>query len=440
MLAATFLFAACSADEPSEPDSVEPDFEGIVLNISRPYTDTRADGTISITSDEGKISSLTILAFPQSGSDKTPIVTHIGDNQTLSDETWTHVRVRLSHNNTYKIYVMANVNKDNLYKGSSKLTTGDFVTALKGLEEDDMEDLNISAAPFGALSSTSTDANGNEVTTTLHTIPMSCNQSAVKWRVKGGEMQTGGAITIKQKESTTVNATLIFAMAKVEYTFYNGKASFLKMADNAADRLKFDNYATRVGLIDHYSGTTPLSGTSETGVASAGDNGTFYKATTTNYPDTPEKNEDGEITKKAGPTDAQIKADLVATNILPNNTDANHNAWIYHGTAYVPEYLFAEGTAATSQTHLKFTFKPKPGSGATQTQVDAYSNKTYLSFGGNDIIDNPLNPGSAAGGAATHHGVIRGVIYDVLIYTTEKEIALKVRVKPWAYSRYDFEL
>ncbi len=427
MLAATFLLAACSADEPSAPEPIDSDFEGIVLNISNPRSNsTRAEGENDfgvLEGDEGKISSLTIMAYPQSGTDKTPAVKVVsGTDLTAatvgskpSDEWYIKVPFRLKEG-SYNIYVMANVDKSNLCydKNSYSSSSSDMETILKGVTEANLGHLNISAEPT---------ADGSA-------IPMSCHANAVEWKAKGDASNSKGTITIKKKETTTVYATLIFAMAKVNYTVYNGKIPMLKMASDAS-KVQFLNYDSRVGLLDHINDDDhkkpgiDLEGTVVATPKSVGSNGTFFKCKKADYPDNGGPDEEYY-------TGLKPKSDSdPGDEIDPSSSDT----WVYQGVAYVPERLFIESTP--DPTMIKFNFAP------AKAGVDVSQYNKAHEFGGEDIIYNPLNPGhdhAENDGSSKHYGVVRGVIYDVLIYTTRKDITLQVRVRPWAYAKYTWTL
>lgn len=435
MLAATFLLAACSADEPSAPEPIDSDFEGIVLNISNPTASTtRANELASLIGNEGKVSSLTVIAFPESGD---PIIREIANPPALTHE-YKQVPVRIPAEK-YKIYVMANVNTGNLYfKNESASSSSDLESFLsaKISSEDDLKYLNLNLSPTAGFT------NG---------IPMTCHHNTIT-----ASSTENGRIVIEPKQTTTVYATLIFAVAKVNYTVYNGKLGMLKM-DLDNEPVQVLNYETRVGLIDHINDThypkegIDIDGSFKTTPVDVSANGTFYICDNTDYVETTGPDEAdytgwAEKAKEAGKDNYEI-ADHEKTD-----------AWVYQGVAYVPENLFQDKEKVEAAnlkdkdktpTQITFTFKAADSMKdelGNLPSVANYTNK-YFTFGGEDEIDNPLNPnhpntvgGEQTAGSSTHHGVVRGVIYDVLIYTTRKDITLQVRVRPWAYAKYTWTL
>lgn len=397
MLAASVMLAACSSDdEPVVPKPIDKDFQGIVLNIANPRAKaTRGDNElINIEGDEGKISNLAIVAYPESGDPVVKVVTEL-NNTILPTEKYVQVPVKMDAGK-YDIFVIANVDKENLYKdngNTSFQSAASLEAALSTLKTPaDLEALSLAVAPTHSASA----------------IPMSCHASAITWKYNGEEKT--GKVEIKAAQSTQVYATLIFAMAKVNYTVWNGKASFLRMAD--ANRVVFTHTANRVGLVEHLHGDDNITAAA----LNVGDGGKFYPCSDTDYDDTD------------GPDDYSCDPDEAKDAL--SDTDKQ---WAFHGTAYVPERLFVDTHA--NPTKIKFNFKASDGT----TDVSNYSDNTHLEFGGKEIIDDPLNPGSA-GGAAEHYGVVRGVIYDVLVFTTKKEITLKVRVRPWDYKKFTWDL
>lgn len=435
-LAALLLLAACSADEPVASTPSEEEFEGIVLNIPNLKTSTtRANEYDPIEGEEGTISSLYIVAYPQTedsnGKKGETLVRDVtSELSKLSDENYTAVKVRMPADK-YHIYVLANVSLSNLElynptaKDSEALTGSSLVEALEAISENNLENLHIvNLNPTGSGAA----------------IPMSCNAKSVKTGSSSATatIPANNNVVIEKRKTTRVYATLFFAMAKVRYTIVNGKAKFLTMAD---EMVKFFNYTDRVGAVEHIHSLNTAGIALKDSIA-LNTGGAYYK-----YP-TVTETDNATNTSKEVPVTYDDKTGLTLDcDFFTNNKDkitayasdeALKKEWIYKGVAYVPERLFNKEDWEDKdypKTEIRFNFL---NSANNNLPLYNYSNRTRTALGGKEEIEDPLVPGSSANGK--HFGVVRGIIYDMLIFTTEKDIAFQVRVRSWKYQDYQFDL
>lgn len=398
-LAAPLLLGACSDSNDDIPSPIEEDFEGIMINVP-----TRAASSLTrgdLETGEGKVNNLTVIAYKlvtdaegKTVSELTPTVKSVSTITSLTPE-YQQVPMPLAAG-TYHIYVVANVTPEEDW--SDKTTK----TKWEDLTETELQALEINTAP-------SFDP---------EYLPMTCNYLAIRktpstantW----GTCFEKGEVKIDSKKTTKIYADLTFAVAKVRYSIVNGKLPFLKMADNEDSRVKFLNYAKTSSLMTHKEEISEddLSTEDEGAV---GQSGTYYKWDDTKYSNT------------NGPEDE----DAFAAGMKELVDPAKATTWCFRGTAYVPERLFEEVNEKVREittdnpTMIKFNFNNKD-----------YSDKAEMKFGGVVKI-----PSSQTGTTDhEHNGIIRGVVYEVKAFTTEKEITLKVRVRPWAYEKYTWEL
>ena len=406
-LAAPLLLGACSDSNDDIPSPIEEDFEGIMINVP-----TRAASSLTrgdLETGEGKVNNLTVIAYKlvtdaegklvtdaegKTVSSPTPSVKSVSTSTipTLTSE-YQQVPMPLAAG-TYHIYVVANVTPEDDW--SDKTTK----TKWEDLTETELQALEINTAP-------SFDPEN---------LPMTCNYLAIRktpstantW----GTCFEKGEVKIDSKKTTKIYADLTFAVAKVRYSIVNGKLPFLKMADDEDSRVKFLNYAKTSSLMTHKE---EISEDDLGGEGLVGKSGTYYEW------------DDADYSNSKGPEDE----DAFAANMVELADPANATTWCFRGTAYVPERLFEEVNEKVREittdnpTMIKFNFNNED-----------YSDKAKMKFGGEVEI-----PSSQTGTTNhTHKGIIRGVVYEVKAFTTEKEITLKVRVRPWAYEKYTWEL
>lgn len=404
-LAAPLLLGACSDSNDDIPSPIEEDFEGIMINVP-----TRAASSLTrgdLETGEGKVNNLTVIAYKlvtdaegklvtdaegKTVSSPTPSVKSVSTITSLTPD-YQQVPMPLAAG-TYHIYVVANVTPEDDW--SDKTTK----TKWEDLTETELQALEINTAP-------SYDPEN---------LPMTCNYLAIRktpstantW----GTCFEKGEVKIDSKKTTKIYADLTFAVAKVRYSIVNGKLPFLKMADNENSRVTFLNYAKTSSLMTHKE---EISEDDLGGEGLVGKSGTYYEWTIKDYDNA------------KGPDDE----DAFAANMVELADPAKATTWCFRGTAYVPERLFKEVNEKVREittdnpTKIKFNFSE-----------DVYSDKAEMEFGGEVVI-----PSSQTGTTNhTHKGIIRGVVYEVKAFTTEKEITLKVRVRPWAYEKYTWEL
>ena len=403
-LAAPLLLGACSDSNDDIPSPIEEDFEGIMINVP-----TRAASSLTrgdLETSEGKVNNLTVIAYKlvtdaegklvtdaegKTVSSPTPSVKSVSTITSLTPD-YQQVPMPLAAG-TYHIYVVANVER----KDWSDKTTKD---AWEDLTETELQALEINTEP----------------TYDPENLPMTCNYLAIRktpstantW----GTCFEKGEVKIDSKKTTKIYADLTFAVAKVRYSIVNGKLPFLKMADNEDSRVKFLKYAKTSSLMTHKE---EISEDDLGDEGLVGQSGTYYEWDDTKYSNT------------NGPEDE----DAFAANMVELADPAKATTWCFRGTAYVPERLFAEVNEKVREittdnpTKIKFNFNNED-----------YSAKAEMEFGGEVEI-----PSSQTGTTNhTHKGIIRGVVYEIKAYTTEKEITLKVRVRPWIYEQYTWEL
>lgn len=396
-LAAPLLLGACSDSNDDIPSPIEEDFEGIMINVP-----TRAASSLTrgdLETGEGKVNNLTVIAYKvkdAAGNEvttTTPSVKSVSTIPSLSADKYEQVPMPLAAG-TYHIYVVANVTPE-VWSNNTKADWDK-------LTEKELQALEINTAP-------SFDP---------EYLPMTCNYLAIRktpstantW----GTCFEKGEVKIDSKKTTKIYADLTFAVAKVRYSIVNGKLPFLKMATDENSRVKFLNYAKTSSLMTHKEEISEddLSTEDEGAV---GQSGTYYEWTIKDYDNA------------KGPDDE----DAFAAGMKELADPANASTWCFRGTAYVPERLFAEVNEKVREittdnpTMIKFNFNNED-----------YSDKAKMEFGGEVVI-----PSSQTGTTNhTHKGIIRGVVYEVKAFTTEKEITLKVRVRPWAYEKYTWEL
>ena len=394
-LAAPLLLGACSDSNDDIPSPIEEDFEGIMINVpTRAATSlTRGD----LETGEGKVNNLTVIAYKvkdAAGNEVTSPTPSVKSVSTINALTPDYQQVPMPlPAGTYHIYVVANVERKNW----SNKTTKD---AWEDLTEKELQALEINTAP-------SHDSEN---------LPMTCNYLAIRktptTAIAWGECFENGEVKIDSKKTTKIYADLTFAVAKVRYSIVNGKLPFLKMATDENSRVKFLNYAKTSSLMTHKE---EISEDDLGDEGAVGKSGNYYEWTIKDYDNA------------KGPDDE----DAFAANMKELADPANASTWCFRGTAYVPERLFEEVNEKVREittknpTKIKFNFSE-----------DVYSEKAEMEFGGEVVI-----PSSQTGTTNhTHKGIIRGVVYEVKAYTTEKEITLKVRVRPWAYEKYTWEL
>lgn len=397
-LAAPLLLGACSDSNDDIPSPIEEDFEGIMINVP-----TRAASSLTrgdLETGEGKVNNLTVIAYKvkdAAGNEVTPTTPSVKSVSTITSLTPDYQQVPMPlAAGTYHIYVVANVTPEDDW--SDKTTKSKW----EDLTETELQALEINTEP-------SYDPEN---------LPMTCNYLAIRktpstantW----GTCFEKGEVKIDSKKTTKIYADLTFAVAKVRYSIVNGKLPFLKMADNENSRVTFLNYAKTSSLMTHKEEISEddLSTEDEGAV---GQSGTYYEWDVTNYSNTD------------GPTDEAA----FAANMVELADPAKATTWCFRGTAYVPERLFEEVNEKVREittdnpTMIKFNFNNED-----------YSDKAKMKFGGVVKI-----PSSQTGTTDhEHNGIIRGVVYEVKAFTTEKEITLKVRVRPWAYEKYTWEL
>ena len=399
-LAAPLLLGACSDSNDDIPSPIEEDFEGIMINVP-----TRAASSLTrgdLETGEGKVNNLTVIAYKvkdAAGNEvtTTPSVKSVSPS-TIPSLTSEYQQVPMPlAAGTYHIYVVANVTPEDDW--SDKTTK----TKWEDLTEDDLQKLEINTEP----------------TYDPENLPMTCNYLAIRktpstantW----GTCFENGEVKIDSKKTTKIYADLTFAVAKVRYSIVNGKLPFLKMANDEDSRVKFLNYAKTSSLMTHKE---EISENDLGDEGAVGKSGKYYEWLSTDYDNS------------QGPKDE----DAFAPNKELTNP-ANASTWCFRGTAYVPERLFEKVevpekareiiTDDPTKTKIKFNFNNED-----------YSAKAEMEFGGEVVI-----PSSQTGNTAhKHNGIIRGVVYEVKAFTTEKEITLKVRVRPWAYEKYTWEL
>lgn len=398
-LAAPLLLGACSDSNDDIPSPIEEDFEGIMINVP-----TRAASSLTrgdLETGEGKVNNLTVIAYKvkdAAGNEvttTTPSVKSVSTIPSLSADKYEQVPMPLAAG-TYHIYVVANVTPEDDW--SDKTTKSKW----EDLTETELQALEINTEP-------SYDPEN---------LPMTCNYLAIRktpstantW----GTCFEKGEVKIDSKKTTPIYADLTFAVAKVRYSIVNGKLPFLKMATDEDSRVKFLNYAKTSSLMTHKEEISEddLSTEDEGAV---GKSGSYYEWDDTKY------------SNSEGPKDEVA----FAAGMKELADPANATTWCFRGTAYVPERLFEEVNEKVREittdnpTMIKFNFNNED-----------YSDKAKMKFGGVVKI-----PSSQTGTTDhEHNGIIRGVVYEVKAFTTEKEITLKVRVRPWAYEKYTWEL
>lgn len=428
-LAAPFLAAACSSDGDDIPTPVEEDFEGIIINVSTPQTRTEEgeEETIpdasALEDGEATIKSLTVIAYQQEKDKNGNLPAPVVKNVTVSevnplDENYKNIRMRLTPG-TYHIYVVANVSPEDWTADNTK-TWGD-------LSEDAIQHLEIKTEPT-TLADLKTKKSG---------LPMSCNYLAMRktptvisstgtvtWGsfFKDSNDKATGLVTIQKGKTTNVFADLTFAMAKVRYSVVNGKAKYLKLSNTAAERVKFLNYADHSSLMTHTESIADEHLNTRPDGEGVGAGGKFYSLPA----DFTYDDEDASGNPK-GPTDDEAFNTKMDEISLATTHKDFPPTWCFRGTAYVPERLFGTGydLKGDNATKIKFVFN-----------YDSYTEKAEMGFGGKVTI-----PSSQLGQQGhEHNGIIRGVVYDIKAFTTEKDIYLQVRVRPWAYEKYTFIL
>lgn len=402
-LAAPMLFAACGNDADVVAPNTNDNFEGITLNIPNTGLNTRAgESTVAVSSTEAKINNLVVLAYKQVAETTKPapeVFEFSGADFTdaaLSSDAYKMVRVPLAAGD-YHIYVLANIGKDEASAYNVKADDSN-IRDWKALTEANMASATL--VKSGADVNIAPFVEGKA-------LPMTCNYKAIRKTATSssgmGTVFDNGLVTITAKQATSVWADLSICVAKVRYTILNNASSILKM--DATSPVSILNYDQSIGLMTPKAAANQIIATAAKTLSGGG----YFKC--------PEYT-------SAAPTSVD---NLAALEDADKDEDGLPKAdWAYQGIVYVPERLFtlADNTV-TNPTKIKFTFSES-----------AYNEKGERELGANGTSV----PSDWNGTDGTYSGVVRGVFYDVVGFTTKKTIELQVRVRSWEYHKYTIDL
>jgi hypothetical protein len=383
LCAASMLMTACSNDA-NEPNSPEMgDFEGMMLSIPAEITTATRSET---TDKEATINTLTVFAFPASDGEK---VVKTFDASAISalnvnpaNKQYKQLPVYLKKG-SYHVYVVANLD----IKSTSLSTQPSW----SKVTESDLQGASITGM---------TVIDQSEISSKY--LPMSCNTADIKTTPSDDSKIGTGAITINAKQTTQVYADLTIAVAKVRLTILNDANSALKVHegnDNKFDGIKLQNSVNTEGVMLPVNGVTASSEYTLSGA---------YYNVPTNY--------------SSGSMKTEGYAEDLNLNSLP--TFSNEGKWAWQGVWYVPERIFASSITEKDKTKIDIKFNDEGAAYNTSRVVE--SEKTIT------LRD--------ATTSSSQIGVHRGVFYDIIGYTTSKDLVLEVMVKPWQYHKYTYDL
>lgn len=397
-LSALGLLAACSSDA-NEPSSVNEEVsEGIELIVPSHFFRTRADATIKdFTEDEAKINTLHVLAYnvnATTDADKKPIVQDLSSAIGTSvpaymDPEYKSVPCRLPKG-SYHIYLIANVEDGSLIKDNG--TACAFKDLLETeLQTSELRDMSMTQDEDLILKE------GNRTY-----LPMSTYYDQLR-PGKEGDPFENGVVEIKSAQKTTVYADLIFAVSKIRISIYNTKTQGLVLNDAVINNSITSGGISlgNISILEKAFNHNNIEATSS--VTTGEPTGSYY-----NLPSTWDLSKDPEDWSRVNVT--SNGGTLLRNNAMGSST----KAWMWQSIVYVPERLYGSTTQDADKSNITIKFSNGTNSGAkilTGT-VDGDTNK----------------------------GFERGKLYDVIGYVDAKTVTLMVRVKPWQYVKYTYDL
>lgn len=395
-LAALGLFAACSSDANEPALDNEEVTEGIELVIPAHFFGTRADAKINdFTEDEAKINTLYVLAYNTEATTdaaKKPIVqdlsSAIGTNvSAYMDPEYKSVPCRLPKGK-YHIYLIANVNNGDLIKKDDNA----------GSQFEDLLETDLQSAELRGMSMVQDE---NLKGTSRQYLPMSTYYTELR-KSKDAETEfANGIVEIKSAEKKTVYADLIFAVSKIRITIFNTKTQGMALDDTdinstvTSGGISLGNISTKETAFNfnHIEAATSVT----TGFPT----GTYYKLPSTWTSDPTDWSN----------ADVVTNGDAIArTNAMSSGT----KAWKWQSIVYVPERIYGGKSQDTDKSNITIKFSNGTNSGAK-------------------ILNGTVN-------GETIKGFERGKLYDVIGYVDAKTVTLMVRVKPWQYVKYTYDL
>lgn len=390
-LAALGLFAACSSDANEPSIAQEEVTEGIDLLIPvELLSSTRATPT----TDEAKINTLMVLAYNTSTNALTDVdlntaiqnVTpsdYVGDDS--GNKKYAKVPCRLAKGN-YHVYLLANITA-----GMIKKADGTTSSTFAGITETELQN--------GCLTFTNPEVfHASDLTgSSRKYLPMTCWYEDV-CKDATGTAFTSGVVTIKSAEKTEVYADLTLAVAKIRLTLYNTKSKgmLLDPTDGVKISKSSKNEPVFQSYLDPALSFARPSFTLETSTNLHKLNGKYFK--------TPTGWRNPDNTEQWAALNVENHGDEFTTETPASTNDY----WIWQSTVYVPERFNAE-KGSEEATHLAIKF-----SNGTEKGINIQGTKNI--------------------------GIERSTLYDIIGYVDAKVVNLYVRVKPWNYKKYTYDL
>lgn len=392
-LAALGLFTACSSDANEPSIAQEEVTEGIDLLIpAELLSSTRATPT----AEEAKINKLVVLAFNTTTNAVTDVdlstaIQTIDPSNYIGTETggskkYAKVPCRLAKG-TYRLYLLANIEP-----GMIKKSDGSPLSNFKTLSENDIKDGTLSFE--GTNNSAPNVFHASELTGgSRKYLPMTCWYGDV-CKDAEGTVFPEGVVTINAAAKTEVYADLTLAVAKVRFTLYNTKSKGTLLETNGV-KISKTSKNEPVFQSDASSFTRPTFtlGTSENTHNLSG-----------NYFHTPESWSSPKNEEEWG----NLNVESLGSEFTTEAPASTNDYWIWQSTVYVPERLNTDkGTGDATHLAIKFSNGNEKG-----INIQGTNNK----------------------------GIERSTLYDIIGYVDAKVVTLQVRVKPWNYKKYTYDL
>lgn len=221
--------------------------------------------------------------------------------------------------------------------------------------------------------------------TTRTYLPMSTYYTKLRKEQKAATEFENGVVVIKSAQKTTVYADLIFAVSKVRISIYNTKTKNLTLQTNGVTLGKLSDTETAFNTQTLKEGGNQISGIPSGeyyGLASDWSDPNSWSGVNVN--------------------EHEAKLGNVSTA----------NIWMWQSIVYIPERLYKETDPTPSTISVKFS----NGSGKDDQNLT----------------------GTVTDGK--NKGFERGKLYDIIGYVDAKVVNLYVRVKPWQYVKYTYDL
>lgn len=423
-LAALLTVTACQDDYIEKNAGTTGEGDKTTLRLIVPMTRATSYETSDATSDEAKVTSLWLLAYPVVDSEGETLVQKLNTNtdQLTHDYKDYSVEIKLG---TYHMYVVANVPEIN-YQTTAKYSDEDELKALLLKYKDEANNSIV-------LPSASTSGNG---------LPMVCEYQNIKTTADGDDVGTDG-ITIDK--ATTVYANLTFACVKVRYTlvFDNKGVSSDAFAEKIVQIKKIEvaKVPQQAQLI--LNGTQAEKPYITTDGTPDGEPQTIDNTPTNPY----YFNAGSAFTSST--TSEEYDTFFKGATAETNFDEAQGSSYAYRGTLYLPEHYV---TAEDQRTELRITAKLllKDGSGGYIERADLkYTiplcndiEEAKESTSSSSSTDGDATTGDATALLDNVFQLPRGYYHDIIarITTVGNDLEITAAVQTWDTETVSAEL